>query len=583
MGAILFANINLTFYFAKRGVIMGKKKKNKPEIRADTMRNESAVTYPEVDVILLNALMGKNTVTKEMALQIPTVKACVNRITSIISSTPIRLYKKDESGKVEEITGDRRAFLLNDETGDTLTSAQFWRAMVEDYLVGKGGYAYINSSGLETVSIHYVDEKEISFMENNDPIFKDYDILVRGNRYTPFHFLKILRNTKDGIKSSSISDENPLLVSLAYASLVYEENLVKKGGNKRGFLESEHRLSEEAMEALRKAYKRLYSNNSENVVVLNNGVKFHEASNTSVEMQLDESKTSNGAEICKVFGVPVPILTGGATAEDRKIFLRTCVEIMYDIECSLDRDLLLESEKGILYWAFDTRELLRGDIKERYEAYEIALKNNFLQIDEVREQEDREPLGFGWITLGLDSVLYNPKTGAIYTPNTNAVQTMASLGKPLLEDSETRAYTGKNLVVAGPPGSGKSTWVQEQLEEEEIVLDLDAIKAALFGNAGGAFHSDCAQGTVKLLTMIRDTAYKAISRGLIEKRAYIITTEPDQKKLEALCEYVNADLKVMETDQETCVRRVKADRTRENKEVFYNLIHEWFEKRKEAR
>ena len=232
------------------------------------------------------------------------------------------------------------------------------------------------------------------------------------------------------MRSTSLSEENPLLLGLTYASLIYEDNLVRKGGNKRGFLQSERNLTREQMDNLKEAYKRLYSNNSENVVVLNNGVKFQEASNTSVEMQLNENKNTNALEICKIMGVPAWILTGSATAGDQEIFLQTCVNIMADIECSLDRDLLREKEKGEFYWAFDTRELMRGNIKERYEAYQIGLDKNFLKIDEVRQKEDLPPIGFEWITLGLDSVLYNPKTGQMYTPNTNAVQSLQELEPP---------------------------------------------------------------------------------------------------------------------------------------------------------
>lgn len=53
--------------------------------------------------------------------------------------------------------------------------------------------------------------------------------------------------------------------------------------------------------------------------------------------------------------------------------------------------MLRESEKHAehpLYWAFDTKELLKGDMKTRFDAYKVALESNFMQIDEVRYQED---------------------------------------------------------------------------------------------------------------------------------------------------------------------------------------------------
>lgn len=398
--------------------------KHKQEIRADTDVQTGQIVESDV---LLNALIGRSTITKEKVLEIPTVQACINLIAGTISSLPVKLYREDDSGNVTEIKNDRRTFLLNHDTGDTLTATQFWRAMLTDYFTGKGGYAFVNWMGMDVRSIHYVREEDVSIVHNADPIFKDYDILVQGRRYHPYQFLKILRKSRTGYDSMTIMEENPTLIEVCYNALVYEKNLVKKGGNKKGFLQSERNLTQAAMDELKKAFRRLYNNAEENVVVLNNGLKFQESSNTSVEMQLNENKKSNADEIGKLFGIPAAMLSGGATDRDFDNFIRTCMAVMNDIECSLDRDLLLEMEKGHFYWAFDTKELTRGNIKDRYEAYKIGLEKNFLQIDEVREKEDMEPIGFDWITLGLDQVLFNPKTGQIYTPNTNAVQNMESM------------------------------------------------------------------------------------------------------------------------------------------------------------
>lgn len=50
------------------------------------------------------------------------------------------------AGRAVAITDDPRVFLLNDDTGDTLNANEFWRAMIRDYYLGKGGYAYIDRS-----------------------------------------------------------------------------------------------------------------------------------------------------------------------------------------------------------------------------------------------------------------------------------------------------------------------------------------------------------------------------------------------------------------------------------------------------
>lgn len=397
------------------------RRKEKPEERADPGREVDASDS------LLRALISGTDVDKTILLQITAVRGCLEKIAGTVCRLPIKLYRKVD-GKVEEITEDARLRLLNKETGDTLNADEFWRAMLEDYYLGRGAYAYIRKNGIgEYEGLHYVEEEKVSVLKNYDPILKSYSIMVMGKTYHPFEFLKLHRRTKDGAEGIPLWQDNPLIFSVAYNSFVFEEKLVKKGGNKRGFIEAEDRLDKGAIESIKRAWNNLYSNNTDNVVVLNKGAKFKESSNTSVEMQLNENKESNAKDICGMFGFSSRILYGEATQEDRKEYINAIMSLLNVIETALDKDLLTEREKESFYFAFDTKELTRGSLKERYEAYALGLTNNFLQIDEVRAKEDMEPLGFKWVRIGLNDVLLDVEKGIIYTPNMNAV---ADLNNP---------------------------------------------------------------------------------------------------------------------------------------------------------
>ena len=366
--------------------------------------------------VLLSAILSQDSISCEQALNIPAVARCVNLISETVSMIPIKLYHEevtDGKRKIVEVT-DSRCDLLNEDTKDTLDGAQLKKVLVRDYLLNGNAYAYINKQRNLVKSLHYVDSKNITINQNFNPIFKDYNILVHGQTYKPFEFLKILRATKDGARGSGIVEENGELLKVAYTTLKFEQNLISTGGNKKGFINAKNRLTKEAIDALKAAWYKFYSNNDENVIILNEGLTFQEASNTSVEMQLNESKKSMSDSILEIFGVP--------TDWNWETFIKTAImPILATFECALNRDLLLEKEKKSFYFAFDTKEIIKGDIKTRFEAYKTALESNLMQIDEVRYLENLEPLGLNFIKLGLQDVLFNPVTKEVYTPNTNQI------------------------------------------------------------------------------------------------------------------------------------------------------------------
>ncbi len=52
------------------------------------------------------------------------------------------------------------------------------------------------------------------------------------------------------------------------------------------------------------------------------------------------------------------------------------------------------------------------------------MRNRFLQVDEIRQAEDYDPVGFNFVTLGLGDVLLNPETMEIFTPNTGQMSSL---------------------------------------------------------------------------------------------------------------------------------------------------------------
>ena len=380
--------------------------------RRDTEGTDIEVTF---------GLKQISNITREQALEIPAVSAAVNFIAGTIASLPIRLYNSnDEVQTAAEITEDNRLYLLNEESGDTLNPTEIKRAVIRDMLLDGTGYMHIERSGNEVSALRYVRDSAVSVEKNSDAIYKTLRMLVDGRVYNPWDFVILSRNSVDGGKGVSILAENPMLLTSSYMLLQLEKAMSRRGGNKKGFLRTEHRVDEPAMQTIREAWRKLYSNNGDGMMILQNGLDFKESSSTAVEMQLNQNKVTNAEQIAMLFGLSPDVLSG--RADDRTYInsIRTAVlPVVSAFEMALNRALLLEKEKHSKYFVIDTSELLKADILTRYQAYQIGLAANFLQPDEIRFKENLAPLGLDFIKLGLNDVLYDPKTRQIYTPNTD--------------------------------------------------------------------------------------------------------------------------------------------------------------------
>lgn len=392
-------------------------------------RAEIPIT-PPVDDVLLKALLDGEPITREQALMLPDVSGAVDFIGGSIACMPVKLYKYKQ-GKVEEQENDSRVKILNGDTGDTLDAFQMKKALVEDYLLGKGGYAYIQRYRNQVTALKYVQDDYISIMRNPDPLNKRFTIFVYDKEYKPYEFIKLLRNTKDGASGISVINEVSKALETAYRTLLYQLSLVKSGGNKKGFLKSQRKLAQDEINVLKAAWNKLYANNEENVVVLNNGLEFQESSNSSVEMQLNESKKTLREEINNIFHI----------SNDFELTFKGAIyPIVKAFETALNRDMLLEKEKKNMFFEFDVKEIVRASLKERYEAYKLAKETGFMTLNEIRRAENMEYIeGLDVVNVGLGAVLYDTNTHTYYTPNTGSQtdlnQTDANIQK-LIEDKE---------------------------------------------------------------------------------------------------------------------------------------------------
>ena len=382
-------------------------------------KRENVVDETKVDDILLRAVLNGGEVGRTEALAIPMVSSCVDYICNTFAQIPFKLYKETEKDgkKVTEEVKDDRVSIINDDTRDTLDGFQFKKAICEDYLLGKGGYAFIGKSRNKFNALYYVESDKISINKNEKAIRKGYSIMVDGDTYKDYQFIKLLRNTKDGASGRGLTEEIGQALQTAFKRLCYDYNITVTGGSRKGFIKSQKRLDKKAIEELRNAWEKYYSGNA-NTVILNEGIEFQEASNSSRENEINSKEITFNQVVMNIFHM-------GNTYEET---IKNAIMPIANAFCTaLNRDFLLETEKKEYYFAPDTKELYRGSLKERYEAYKIAIETGFKTRNEIRYMEDDNALeGLDVINLGLGDVLLDTDTGMVYTPNTN---TMVKMGE----------------------------------------------------------------------------------------------------------------------------------------------------------
>ena len=394
------------------------------------MREEAVVsensfidTADDVDLGLPSFDASTN-VTRKQALSVPAVASALFLISGIIAGIPIKLYRRD-GNTITEITDDERTKLLNIETNSILGAFETKQAMINDLIMEGACYCYIGKDGNNATSLQFLPKYRVSVLDNGKLIDRTVLFLVDGNYYDNFNIMRAVRNSNDGVHGRGLLDDNATQISSMYNALVYENGVISKGVRK-GFLKSEGRLTVKALEALKKAWRMMTAKlGTSDVIVLNKGITFESADSTAVENQLNESKQTNADLIYKLFGFTDKTFTDEKAFN---IFVKTT--IMPIVNCfveAINRAMLLETEKGNLYFSLDMNDLLKADMLTRFNAYKTALDSNWINVDEIRQREDLSPMGIDFVSMNLANVFYYPQTKKVYTPNTGVLGDLTTL------------------------------------------------------------------------------------------------------------------------------------------------------------
>lgn len=186
-------------------------------------------------------------------------------------------------------------------------------------------------------------------------------------------------------------------IGYAIALQEYAARYFSGGAAPAGIIRSEIAdLTQEEADQLKLMWMSTYGGRNREPAVLNATTKFEPISDNARDSQLDESRTNVLTDIANMVGVPASYVGApnvsrtytNVTEENLQFIRYSLAPIATRIEQAFN-DLLPRGQ----YTKLEFEGLLRGDTRTRYESYAIALANGFLTIDEIRELEDRPPLG----------------------------------------------------------------------------------------------------------------------------------------------------------------------------------------------
>lgn len=215
------------------------------------------------------------------------------------------------------------------------------------------------------------------------------------------HFMHGLTTGADGITPLSPIGECREAVGLAIATEEHGARLFGNGTRLGGVLKMKGRLKDdEARKGFMKSWNEAYSGvgNRGKTALLEEGLEWQSLGMTNEDAQFIDSRTMQIAEIARIFGVPLHMLSELSRSTNNNIEHQGIEFVTHTVrpgairrEEAMERDLLFGSSAKTHSIAYDLNGLMRGDSAARAAFYSSMLQNGVYNRNEVRVEEGMNP------------------------------------------------------------------------------------------------------------------------------------------------------------------------------------------------
>ncbi|MFV5212704.1 phage portal protein [Azonexus caeni] len=356
-------------------------------------------------------------VTADSMLSLSAVWACARLISETIATLPLSMYERTASGK-RIATQHPLHVLLHDMPNADTTAAVHWEATVAAMLLRGNARAEKLMIGNRLVGLQFLNPSRLSITRGADGK-SEYRYTESNGRQRIIPADRIWN-----IPGFSLDGKSGVSV-IAYGANVFGAALsaeqAASGTFARGLMPTTwfkypKTLKDNQRTEAREFIETRLSGaiNAGKPAILEAEMEVGTIGIDPADAQLLESRAFSVEEICRWFRVP-PFMVGhsekstswGTGIEQQMIgFLAfTLGPWLRRIEQSISKDLLSPVDRQRYYPKFAIEGLLRADSAGRAAFYSAMVNNGILTRDEVRELEDREPMGGNASVLTVQTAL----------------------------------------------------------------------------------------------------------------------------------------------------------------------------------
>jgi HK97 family phage portal protein len=380
-------------------------------------------TAADLDAYLKDGTTTRSgvSVTTERALAEPTVFGCVRLITGAVATMALDINRRiDERTRVS--ASDTKLWQLMKRRPNRWQKPSQFRRMLQAHVLLRGNaYCLIVRSRGEIIELIPLHPDRVKTRQlDNLAIIHEYKKPNGGTEtFKQGEIFHLFGLTLDGIKGVTPITYARETIGLSLSQQDAGATTFKNGMRAAGFLSHKDKLSAEARANLKASLDeyRAGGESEGKFLILEEGMEPKELSLSAADAQWIESRKFTRTDIAMFFGVP-PFMIGDT---EKSTSWGSGIEQQKDgfVTFTLD-DHLTMWEEGItidlnsdpaVYARFNRNSLVKGNIKDRWDAYTKALQWGVYSPNKVLELEDENPREGGDIYYPPPNTAGGDKTG----------------------------------------------------------------------------------------------------------------------------------------------------------------------------